>query len=113
MSEINLNTPTPALDNLTTTQRAFVHLDRQYKAFKKFQEDYAAASAAVLAEIGEGKYFQDDKGIVYKPEKQDGHFVYYRPVKIRRTRRLDEGEIKGSYLSAKECREAGFIVEGK
>jgi hypothetical protein len=97
------------MPELTEAQKKFVELDRRKAEYKQFLEEYKAATESVVAEVGVGKFFQDEQGVVYQTAEPDGRFVYYERHTVNRTRR--EGEKAGS-LSMKAAREAGFIVEG-
>jgi hypothetical protein len=97
------------MPELTETQKKFVELDRRKAEYKLFLEEYKAATEALISEMGVGKLFQDEAGVVYQTAECDGRFVYFDRFTVNRTRR--EGEAKGS-LSMKAAREAGFTVEG-
>ena len=97
------------MSELTEAQKKFVELDRRKVEYKQFLEEYKAATAALFAEMGVGRFFQDEAGVVYQTAEAEGRFVYYEPHVVNRTRR--EGESKGT-LSMKAAREAGFQVEG-
>lgn len=94
---------------LSEVQQKFVELDRKKAEYKQFLEEYKATLESLVAEMGLGKFFQDEEGIVYQTAEATGRFVYYEKFTVNRTRR--DGEAKGS-LSAKAAREAGFTVEG-
>lgn len=96
-------------DMLTETQRRFVELDRRKAEYKLYLEELKAATEALVAEMGVGKFFQDEAGIVYQTAEATGRFVYYEKFTVNRTRR--EGEAKGT-LAMKAAKEAGFAVEG-
>lgn len=97
-------------DGMTEAERRFVELDRRKDEVKKFFDEYAAATEALVEAHGVGHFFQDDEGVVYETAVPAGRFVYYEKFVVNRTRRGDE---KQGSLSLKAAREAGFEVEGK
>ncbi len=97
------------MPEMTETQKKFVELDHRKAEYKQFLEEYKTATEALISEMGVGKFFQDETGIVYQTAECDGRFVYFDRFTVHRTRR--EGEAKGS-LSMKAAAEAGFQVKG-
>lgn len=97
------------MPELTETQKKFVELDRRKPEYKQFVEELKAATEAVVAEMGLGKFFQDEQGVVYETAEATGRFVYFDRFTINRTRRA--GEAKGT-LSIRAAQEAGFQVKG-
>lgn len=97
------------MSELTATQKRFVELDCRKAEYKQFLEEHKAATEALVAEMGVGKFFQDETGVVYETAEATGRFVFFEKYTVNHTRRA--GEAKGS-LSMKAAREAGFAVEG-
>lgn len=93
---------------MTPTMEAFVVLERKKAEIKKYFEDLAVATEALVKEIGVGSYFQDEQGIVYKTTIPDGKFVHFEKYGVDRTKRTDE--TRGT-LSAKEAQAAGYNVK--
>lgn len=87
---------------MTPAQSIFVELEKQRK---ETRDEYEAALEALFTEMGEGAYFQDDEGTVYKLVRPTGTWIKFERCGYLRTKR--EGEVKGS-LSAKEAKDAGF-----
>jgi len=92
---------------MTDIQLKFVELDKKKAEYKLFFEEYKESIIEVIDEIGLGKSFQDDEGIVYLTDECNGKFVYFDKFEIKRTRR--EGETKGT-LSMKMAKELGHIL---
>lgn len=92
---------------MTPAQARFVELDKKKAELKKFYEEFAAATEAVVAEIGLNQYFSDEDGTVYKTVVPEGKFVTFDKYGIDRTKR--PGEARGT-LSVKEAEAAGFTV---
>lgn len=72
---------------------------------KQFLEEFDALVAEMFTAVGEGNYFQDAEGVVYKMTIPDGTFVHFKRTGYARTRRGDEK--KGS-LSLDEAKTAGL-----
>lgn len=100
------------IKQLSEAQRAFIALEKKKAEYKAFLDELATATKAVVSEIGTDSYFQDEEGTVYKTFNQEGKFVYFEPVAIKRTRRADEPS-SGTNLSIKEAEAAGFILPKK
>lgn len=92
---------------LTAAQRKFVALELRKPEIQKWHEEMQEALAEVEKEIGDGGYFQDANGVVYKILHPEGKFVYFEKYGYVRTKR--DGESRGT-LSVKEAREQGFKV---
>lgn len=90
---------------MTETQRKFVELERKKEDIKKYFDDLAVATEALVKETGVGSFFQDEQGIVYKVIVPEGKFVHFEKYSYKRTRRAHED--KGD-LSMKEAEAAGF-----
>ncbi len=92
---------------MTPSQIAFVELEKRKEEYKAYLEEFDEVLAAVVDEVGIGKYFQDDDGVVYKTVVPGGRWVRFESLGYVRTKR--NGEDKGS-LSVKEAKENGFEV---
>lgn len=93
---------------MTPAQQRFVELERKKEQVKLFFDELAAATEAVIKEMGINAYFADDQNIVYKTIIPDGKFVKYEKYSYERTKR--PGETRGS-LSVKEAEENGFKLK--
>jgi len=92
---------------LSKIQKKFIALEKEREVHKQYFKDLNEATQAVADEIGIGKYFQDDRGTVFKIVVPTGRWVEFEQIGYVRTRRADES--KGS-LSLKEAQEAGFSL---
>jgi hypothetical protein len=90
---------------VTEAQKKFVELERKKEEVKKFFDELAVATEAVVKEIGVNGFFQDEQGIVYKVVIPEGKFVYFEKFSYVRTRRPHE---KRGDLSMKEAEAAGY-----
>jgi hypothetical protein len=95
---------------MTKAQKRFVELERKKEDVKKFFDELAAATEALVAETGVGSYFQDEQGVVYKVVVPEGKFVHFEKYSYVRTRRPHE---KRGDLSMKEAEAAGFKLPNK
>ncbi len=95
---------------MTEAQKRFVELERKKEDVKKFFDELAAATEALVAETGVGSYFQDEQGVVYKVVVPEGKFVHFEKYSYVRTRRPHE---KRGDLSMKEAEAAGFKLPNK
>lgn len=94
------------LHSISDLQQAIADADRFYhENIKPFFENFTIVKESLLEIVGEGHYFQDVSGIVFKTTIPKGAFVSFQKAGIERTKR--EGERAGS-LSMKEAKEAGF-----
>jgi hypothetical protein len=95
---------------MTEAQKRFVELERKKEDIKKYFDDLAAATEALVKESGVNSYFQDDQGIVYKVVVPEGRFVHFDKYSYVRTRRSHE---KRGDLSMKEAEGAGFKLPNR
>jgi hypothetical protein len=93
---------------MTEAQVRFVQLERKKDEIKKYYQDLAEATEALVKESGVGSYFMDDQGIVYGIIAPEGKFVPYEKYGYVRTKRPNEA--RGT-LSIKEAQERGFPVK--
>lgn len=93
---------------VTPEIQRFIELDQRKEEVKKYFEELAKATKAVVDQIGINSYFQDPVSrTVYKIVVPQGRFVNYEPYSYLRTKK--EGETRGT-LSMKEAKENGFEV---
>lgn len=85
----------------------FIELERKKEEVKKYFDELAEATQALVKHVGVDGYFQDTDGVVYKIVVPEGKFVHFEKYSYVRTKR--EGEKRGS-LSMKEAKEQGFEV---
>lgn len=95
---------------MTENQKKFVELERKKEDIKRFFDELATATEAVVKEIGVNGYFQDDQGIVYKVVVPEGKFVHFEKFSYARTRRAHE---KRGDLSMTEAEGAGFKLPNR
>ena len=95
---------------MTETQKKFVELERKKEDIKRYFDELALATEALVKETGVGSYFQDEQGVVYKVVVPDGKFVHFEKFSVKRTRRPHED--KGE-LSMKEAEGAGFKLPAR
>jgi hypothetical protein len=95
---------------MSPLQKKFVELEKQKEAIKKFYEDFAEVTEAIVKEVGVNGMFQDEEGTVYKLVIPNGKYVTYEKISYVRTRR--QHEERGD-LSLKEAESAGFKVTRK
>ena len=87
----------------------FIELEKKKESIKQYFDELAAATEAVIKEIGIGGFFQDPTDrVVYRMVEPEGKFVKFDRYGYERTKR--EGERAGT-LSVKAAEEAGFQVK--
>jgi hypothetical protein len=93
---------------ITPEIRRFLELERKKEEVKRYFDELAEATEAVVKQIGVDAYFQDPAdNTVFKMVIPEGRYVHFERFSYVRTKRQDE---KRGTLSMKEAKEAGFDV---
>ena len=98
---------------MTKTQaiQRFIELERKKEEIKKYFDELAEATEALVEHVGVNGYFQDPvDNTVFKIIVPEGKFVHFEKFSYLRTKR--EGEKRGS-LSMKEAKEQGYDIKNE